>query len=84
MRLTALFLRCSTSGMHEVVLLNLEQTARIENRLPAYTLGSLTRRSQMEVLLVFIKTVLENPNSTENLKELAVLIDDVFLVDAFG
>ena len=60
------------------LLLHPEQTARIENKLPACTVGSLQRRSQMEVLLEFIKTVLENQNPTEKLKELAVLIDDVF------
>ncbi len=60
------------------LLLHPEQSARIENKLPAYTVGSLQRKSQMEVLLEFIKTVLENQNPTEKLKELAVLIDDVF------
>ena len=59
-------------------LLHPEQTARIENKLPAYTVGSLQRKSQMEVRLAFIKTVLEHPNPAEKLKELADLIDPVF------
>ena len=55
-----------------------EQTARIDNKLPAYTVGSLQRKSQMDVLLEFIKTVLEHQNPAEKLKELAGLVDDVF------
>jgi hypothetical protein len=60
------------------LLLHPEQTARIENKLPAYTVGSLQRKSQMDVLLAFIKTVLEHQNPADRLKELAGLIDDVF------
>jgi hypothetical protein len=60
------------------LLLHPEQTARIENKLPAYTVGSLQRKSQMDVLLEFIKTLLEHQNPAEKLKELAVLVDDVF------
>ncbi len=53
------------------LLLHPEQT-------PAYTLGSLQRKSQMAVLLEFIKTVLEDQNPADKLKELAGLVDDVF------
>jgi hypothetical protein len=60
------------------LLLHPEQTARIENKLPAYTVGSLQRKSQMEVLLEFIKTVLEHGRPADKLKELAGLVDDVF------
>ena len=60
------------------LLLHPEQTARIENKLPAYTVGSLQRKSQMDVLLEFIKTLLEHQNPADKLKELAVLVDDVF------
>ncbi|MFA5921973.1 MAG: transposase [Methylococcaceae bacterium] len=60
------------------LLLHPEQTARIENKLPAYTVGSLQRKSQMDVLLEFIKTLLEHNDPAEKLKELAALIDDVF------
>jgi len=60
------------------LLLHPEQTARIENKLPAYTVGSLQRKSQMEVLLEFIKTLLEHQNPADKLKELARLVDDVF------
>ena len=60
------------------LLLHPEQTARIENKLPAYTIGSLQRKSQMDVLLEFIKTLLAHPNPADKLKELAGLVDDVF------
>jgi len=60
------------------LLLHPEQTARIENKLPAYTGGSLQSKSQMDVLLEFIKTVLEHESPADKLKALAGLIDDVF------
>lgn len=60
------------------LLLHPEQTARIENKLPAYTVGSLQRKSQMDVLLDFIKNLLEHQNPADKLKELAGLVDDVF------
>jgi hypothetical protein len=60
------------------LLLHPEQTARIENKLPAYTVGSLQRKSQMDVLLEFIKTLLEDKNPADKLKQLAGLVDEVF------
>jgi hypothetical protein len=60
------------------LLLHPEQTARIENKLPAYTVGSLQRKSQMDVLLEFIKVLLEHESRADKLKELAGLVDDVF------
>lgn len=60
------------------LLLHPEQTARIENKLPAYTVGSLQRKSQIDVLLEFIKAILEHPSPADKLKELAALVGDVF------
>jgi len=60
------------------LILHPEQSARIENKLPAYTVGSLQRKSQMDVLLEFIKTMLEQHNPADKLKELAELIGEVF------
>ena len=60
------------------LLLHPEQAARIENKLPAYTVGSLQRKSQMEALLEFIKKLLEDESPADKLKQLAGLIDDVF------
>ncbi|MCF7971018.1 MAG: hypothetical protein K9L22_07605 [Methylococcaceae bacterium] len=60
------------------LLLHLEQSARIENKLPAYTVGSLQRKSQMDVLLEFIKAMLEQHNRADKLKKLAELMGEVF------
>jgi hypothetical protein len=60
------------------LLLHPEQTARIESKLPAYTVGSLQRKSQLDVLLEFIKALLEQQNPAEKLKELAELVKEVF------
>jgi hypothetical protein len=60
------------------LLLHPEQVARIENKLPAYTVGSLQRKSQLDVLLEFIKALLEQQNPAEKLKELAELVKEVF------
>ncbi|WP_031438553.1 hypothetical protein [Methylobacter tundripaludum] len=58
-----------------------EQTAHIENKLTAYTVGSLQRKLQVDVLLELIKNLLEHQNPAGKLKELAGLV--VFSVDAF-
>ena len=60
------------------ILLHPEQTARIENKLPAFTVGSLQRKSQMEALLEFIRKLLEDENPADKLNQLATLVDDVF------
>ena len=60
------------------LLLHPEQKARIENKLPMCTVGSLQRKSQIEVLLEFIKALLEADNPGEKLKELGELVKDVF------
>ncbi|WP_230988284.1 hypothetical protein [Bathymodiolus japonicus methanotrophic gill symbiont] len=60
------------------LLLHPEQIARIESKLPAYTIGSLQRKSQMDVLLEFITSLLEFPDPGDKLKELGELIKDVF------
>lgn len=60
------------------LLLHPEQTARIENKLPTYTVGSLQRKSQLDILLEFIKDLLGQQNPADKLKELAILVEDVF------
>jgi hypothetical protein len=42
------------------LLLHPEQTTRIENKLPAYTVGSLQRLAQMDALLEFITSLFEH------------------------
>ena len=60
------------------LLLHPEQTARLENKLPAYTVGSLQRLAQVESLLDFIKSILQDKNPAKKLKEVAKLVRDVF------
>lgn len=60
------------------LLLHPEQTARLENKLPAYTVGSLQRFAQVESLLDFIKSILQDKNPGKKLKEVAKLVKDVF------
>ncbi len=64
--------------LDHALLLHPEQIARIENNLPACTVGSLQRKSQMDVLLDFIKALLEHPTPGEKLKELGDLVDEFF------
>jgi hypothetical protein len=60
------------------LLLHPEQTTRIENKLPAYTVGSLQRLAQMDALLEFITSLLEHTNPGKQLKKLGKMIKDVF------
>jgi hypothetical protein len=60
------------------LILHPEQTARLENKLPAYTVGSLQRMSQIDTLLEFISSILQDQNPAEKLKEVANLVRDVF------
>jgi hypothetical protein len=68
----------------QAFLLPPEQTARIKNRLTAYTVGNLQRKLQIVVLPGFIKTSLALPNPADKLKELAELVDNVFQLTPFG
>jgi len=61
------------------LLLHPEQTARVENKLPAYTVGSLQRSAQMDSLLEFIKSVLQHQNPSEKLKEIAKVVKELWL-----
>ncbi len=60
------------------LLLHPEQTTRIENKLPAYTVGSLQRLAQMDALLEFITSLLEDKNPGKQLKKLGKMIKEVF------
>ena len=60
------------------LLLHPEQTTRIENQLPAYTVGSLQRLAQMDALLEFISSLLEHTNPGKQLKKLGKMIKEVF------
>lgn len=60
------------------LLLHPEQTARIDNKLPAFTVGSLRRRTQMEGLLEFIQFLLQQDNAGKKLEKLGKKIKDFF------
>lgn len=64
--------------LDHALLLHPEQTARLENKLPAYTVGSLQRLSQVETLLAFIKSILQESNPFAKLKELTQLVKEHF------
>ena len=59
-------------------LLHPEQKARLENKLPACTVGSLQRKSQVESLLVFIRGLLQDPNPENKLDLLSQTVDKLF------
>ena len=59
-------------------LLHPEQKARIENKLPASTVGSLQRKSQVESLLVFIRGLLQDSNPGSKLELLSQTVDKLF------
>ena len=58
------------------LLLHPEQTTRIENKLSAFTVGSLQRKSQIDVLLEFIRILLEHDSPADKLKESATLVEE--------
>jgi len=60
------------------LLLHPEQAACVENKLPMYTVGSLQRRAQMDVLLEFIKSLLQQQDPGEKLKEMGKVVKDLF------
>ena len=64
--------------LDHALLLHPEQTARLENKLPAYTVGSLQRLSQIESLLAFIKSILQESNPFAKLKEFIQLVKEHF------
>lgn len=60
------------------LLLHPKQLARLTSKLPAYTVGSLQRLAQMEILLEFIESLLQSHQVGENLKELGDKIQELF------
>jgi len=60
------------------LLLHPEQTARIDNKLPAFTVGSLRRRTQMEALLEFVQFLVQQDNAGEKLVKLGKKVKEFF------
>ena len=66
------------------LLLHPEQLARIENKLPAYTVGSLQRRTQMETLLAYVQQLLQEANPAQKLAQLGELVQEVLQLQPSG
>lgn len=60
------------------LLLHPKQKACVENKLPVFTVGSLQRRAQMDVLLESVKSLLQEQNPGSKLKEMGQVIKDLF------
>ena len=66
------------------LLLHPEQIARVEDKLPAYTVGSLQRRTQMETLLAYIQQLLQEANPSKKLAQLSELVKEVLALRPSG
>ena len=60
------------------LLLHPEQLARLENKLPACTVGSLQEITKIEVLFQFVQELISSDNPEEELKLLAERVKDIF------
>jgi DDE superfamily endonuclease len=60
------------------LLLPPHQRARLEHKLPAYTVGSLQQRTQVECLLAFIRDLILTDNPQEQLNRLSQVVEEVF------
>lgn len=66
------------------LLLHPRQLARIENKLPAYTVGSLLRMIQMESWLLHVEQLLRSANPAEQLIQIAALVREFFILQPSG
>lgn len=66
------------------LLLHPRQLARIENKLPAYTVGSLLRMIQMESWLLHVEQLLRSANPAEQLIQIAALAREFFILQPSG
>jgi hypothetical protein len=60
------------------LLLHPEQRARLENHLPACTVGSLQQQSRMEALLEVMRGIVNAPNPHEKLDEIVAIAKKLF------
>jgi DDE superfamily endonuclease len=66
------------------LLLHPRQLARIEDKLPAYTVGSLLRMIQMETLLLHIEQLIQSTNPAERLTHLTTSVREFFILQPSG
>lgn len=62
------------------LLLHPEQLARVENNLPACTVGSLQQKSRMDALVEVIRDIVDAPNPHEKLDEIIKVVKKLFLL----
>ena len=67
--------------LDHALLLHPEQTARLENKLPACTVGSLRRFCQGDALLALIQSILSAENVAERLKQLTEQVKTWFILE---
>jgi len=60
------------------LLLHPEQMARIEKKLPAYTVGSLQRRTQADAFVMFLYNLWEGGKVSEKIDEIKNTIEELF------
>ena len=60
------------------LLLHLHQLARLENKLPACTVGSLPQRTRVDYLLAFIRELILADNPGEQFNRLSQAVEEVF------
>lgn len=63
------------------LLLHPEQLARVENNLPACTVGSLRARVKVEALLDFIRELVSSEDSNERLTQFGEKIKEIFSLE---
>jgi hypothetical protein len=66
------------------LLLHPEQLARVENKLPACTVGSLQRKIQIDALLSFVQGLMQVPNPMEKLTQLSKAAQEFFSLRSSG
>jgi hypothetical protein len=66
------------------LILHPEQIARLENKLPAYTVGSLCERSRSEALLASMRHLLSADNPSDKIAQLANKIKQLFPLSLSG
>lgn len=66
------------------LLLHPDQLARVEDHLPACTVGSLRDRVRVESLVQFFRDILSSPNPREQLEEVAQRAKEIFTLNASG
>jgi hypothetical protein len=61
-----------------------DQLARLKNKLPAYTVGSLQARVRVDALMVTIRDILDSDNPEETLERLSRILKELFTLNISG